>query len=247
MGSQRTLLRAGALLSAGVIGLAANAGVVFNDFSDGEFLDTDWINVTQTINGGSVTLSRLTTGGNPDAHKRVQISTGSAPAGQRSIVFSVHLMSGFTHDPGVDGEVLHLEYTEDFRRVTGNSIGQTYGVAVRQGGHIFVTPGVMTGSQSSWTTRALTTFTADDFARIDLTDLIDGLDEASKPDFSASGGAIEFGFFRANQTNISGFAITTTQGIDNWNLRIAALIPAPGSAALALCAGGLMAARQRRR
>lgn len=246
MGCQRKLLRAAALFIGGACASLAHGGVVFHEFNDGEFDDGDWVHVMETVNGGSATLTRPATDGNPDAYRRLVLNTAIAPGGQRSIVFSVNLLSGFSHDPGADGDVLLIEYSEDYRRFAGSTVGQMFGVAVRQGGDVFVTAGAFTGGPGSWTTRAMTAFDASDFARIDTTNLVTGLDLLSTPDFTATGGTLEFGFFRAAQTNVGGFAVTTTQGIDNWHLRVTTLIPAPGSATLATFAGVLFLSRGRR-
>jgi hypothetical protein len=67
---------------------------------------------------------------------------------------------------------------------------------------------------------------------------------SSNPDFSASGGIMQFGFWRgASSGNFVGTDFRDA-GIDNWHVEI---VPTPGSASLLLTAGLVGAKRRRRR
>lgn len=189
-------------------------------FSDTQFLPADWTITTETLNlGGSVTASQVTTGGNPGAFRRINDVLASA-TGQpfSNSVFGSHARAGATWSPAVQGQIAALAYQEDAYRYAGSGV-QANGIALRQGGVIYYGPGSVTpGTTGVWANYAWSGLTATSFDA-----LAPGV---QNPDFSPSGGVIQFGFYRANSTSVGGGAATISGGIDNWNVTIEQATPA---------------------
>jgi hypothetical protein len=224
------LPRAAVLCVAGAL-LASHAFAAVT-VSDGTFLDANW-NLTQFLagSGGSVTGGQVLSGGNPGAYRNV---TDALTGGSPGLVLGTSIYTPFTYSPGVSGAIATLNYTEDAACTAGCfGQGQSTGPALLQGGKLYVlgSSSVITGPGAAWTTHALNNLTALDFGRVVVTPT-SYFDNTQRPDFSANGAPIQFGYFRANST--ASVAYTLAAGIDNWQISIAPLTPVPTLGAMEL-------------
>lgn len=228
----------------GIVGAAACASqaLAINSFFDGVFNNSDWTVTTFTNANGAgsfVASGQSPSGGNPNEFRRVSHAVNvSGPGGS---VVGIHLKSTAFYNPAVDGAISSIYYSEDsinFSSQGGN--GQGTGLAMLQGGKYYILRNpilVMPYSgYSTWTPNIAASISAADLYEVTPTGAILS---TSNPDFSASGGVMQLGFWRGNSGNIS---YDTACGIDNWNVR---MVPAPGALALAGL-GGLMVSRRRR-
>lgn len=210
--------------------------------SDGTFLDANW-SLTQFLagNGGSSTAAQVLAGGNPGAYRNVTDALNAAPPGSQTIVLSTSIYTPFTYNPAASGAIGSLNYSEDAACTSGCfGQGQSTGPALLQGGNLYIlsSSSVITGPGAAWTPHVLNGLTAADFGLVNVTPT--GIfDNTQHPNFSAGGGPIQFGFFRANGTSINGGGYTLAAGIDNWQVIIAAapatfVSPVPGPGALEL-------------
>jgi hypothetical protein len=183
-------------------------------FSDGAFVPADWTVTTEVLNlGGTVNPSQVGSGGNPTAFRQIDDvlnSTGGGPFSNS--VFGFHARVAALWNPAVDGPIVSLDYSEDAYRFAGSGV-QANGIALRQGGVIYYGPGSVTPATTGvWQPYAWAGLVASNFDA-----LAPGV---QNPDFSAAGGTIQFGFFRANSTSTGGGGGTASGGIDNWSVTI---------------------------
>ena len=88
-------------------------------------------------------------------------------------------------------------------------------------------------TQSSWGTNARNGIVATDLFLIDS---LGNFDPSRNPDFTASGGEMQFGFWRANGSGTSASGTFNYEtGIDNWSVTL--VVPSPGALALVGLAG----------
>ena len=182
-------------------------------FSDGDFQVVDWSVATEVLNlGGSVTASQVASGGSLGAYRRIDNTLNSAVGtGVSNSVFAFHKRVGATYDPSVNGAILSIDYSEGSLRVSGGV--QACGLALRQAGIIYYGPTFLNPTTFGvWATTTQTGLVAGQFDA-----LAPGV---QNPNFSASGGLVEFGFVRANSTSVGGGGGTTVGGIDNWQVTV---------------------------
>ena len=200
---------------------SVNAGTV--TFSDQVFNDSDWTVNTQIIDsGGTVSATQNASGGNPDEFRRIVNTVFGVSGGPNSAIWGFHLTDQAIFDPSVSGAIQSLDYQEDSIMFQGFGQGQASGAALMQDGNLFYSSNRVLSNQANWTTQSLLSLTSLSFTSL--------FDPTARPDFSASGGAITFGFFRANSTpGASGYSIDA--GIDNWSvtLHTASAVPVPAA------------------
>lgn len=212
--TRRTSLRGVAtVLSIFALALGASAPGAAT-FSDGTFAPADWSVAVQGLNlGGSVNASQVASGGNPGLFRRIDNVLNSA-IGQpfSNSVFGFHAYAPAVWNPSVDGTIVTLDYSEDAFRFAGSGV-QANGIALRQGGVIYYGPSSVTPSTTGvWQPYSWTALVAANFDALPA--------GVQNPDFTATGGPIEFGFFRANSTSVGGGGSTVSGGIDNWSVTI---------------------------
>lgn len=230
-----------AALAAAALSAPASAVIVFND---GVFNPPDWSLTTITNAAGvgsTVSPFQQLTGGNPNQFRRIRHNLVVGTAGNGAVV-GVHLNALSFYNPS-SGAIASINYSEDsinFINQGGN--GQGSGLAIFQSGRYYIqrTPILIMpyAGFSTWTANAAPGLIASNLWEIDLAG---NLFPGNNPDFSVSGGVMQFGFWRGNSANQN---IQTDCGIDNWHVEITQT-PAPGAAALAGM-GGLIALRRRR-
>ena len=140
-----------------------------------------------------------------------------------SIVYGAHLNTSASYDPSVEGEILSLNYSEDSIMVRGFGDGQFSGPAIYQNGQVFIATnqaagtGLLRANQSTWTHQAVGGLTSANFTLLgSIFSPTWTPNGGIHPDFSATGAAMLFGFYRADSacTNCPGYDIEA--GIDNW-------------------------------
>lgn len=241
--SRCLIVRSSAALVFAVAGAAQAAPVFF----DGIFNNSDWtLNTVTNANGAGsfVNAFQMPVGGNPNQYRIVRnlLNIG----GINATVVGVHMNVVYSYNPGSQGAISSINYSEDsinFLNQGGN--GQGGGLAIVQGGITYIQRNpvlVMPYSGfSTWTANP-----APGLVASDLWELTPGggLIPGNNPDFSASGGVMQFGFWRGNSSGtLSSGTFNSEAGIDNWRVEI---IPAPGAAGV-LAVAGVVATRRRRR
>ena len=206
-----------ALMIGGVVLWAVPAAHAAPDvIRDGTFADADWSVITFNTGNGGVVEAAQSADGYPTPSRRVHVKVNASPSpSESSVVNGVSLFGGKVYDPQAQGGFATLDYFEDAMLVQGFGDGQATGVAVRQNGNVYVRY-VGTTPDFAWTPKQNLGIPASGFVRI----VDGGFDTGSHPDFSASGGAIEFGFMRSNSTSPGANGYETIALIDNWTVLI---------------------------
>ncbi len=144
-------------------------------------------------------------------------AAGGDPAGYRTMKHEVtdvgnvvisHWFSGETYDPSVEGAIERIDYSEDHIITQPAFVGGAVGIGFRleQGG-TWYTYTIGGFDDTQWASYAVS-LTPADFV------------PAPGPDFSISGGEIQFGYVRSNSNTTDGATSTSVHGIDNWQVVI---------------------------
>jgi uncharacterized protein YjdB len=205
-------------------------------WSDGEFDPANWSYTLVTAgNGGTVDVT-VESGGDPGRHLKIAQHFAAGTTSDPSFILTFHARNQAVHDPAADGAIESLDYSESAILYTCEFTacdGQQTGPAVMQDGNIYVRS---VGSTSyaefkdAWGTLSASGLSADDFRQV-----MDARNPGvqylgpDKPDFSAHGSPLQFGFYRwGSHTN--SLRPTRTAGIDNWTVTLhVAPPPAPVS------------------
>lgn len=179
---------------------AANTVVFEDDFTD--FVACASWTSTITSQTGSV-IATDTCLGQPQFYRSMQHSID----GEGSLVVW-HAYIGETYDPGTQGAILEVNYSEDriisLAAFPGGGVGSAFGL--EQGGQLYTLSfGAFTDTE--WTSLSRSGILASDFS------------PEPGPDFSAAGDPITFGYLRSN-TNTSAGLQQSVHGIDNWRVEI---------------------------
>lgn len=216
--------------------------------TDGDFLPANWTTVEFIQTNATGTNSRVETGGNPDAYRQMTIDIPAPPGGASILVNIASFGSLLTYDPSVSGAIQLLEFSFDISRVSGTGLAPTlptgiYRPFLEQDGKMFFLFGNGLASVRPWTTIQFISSLASSWSQINA--------GVEKPDFSANGGAITFGYrvlFSVDcpVTATNGCnAATGVSGIDNFTVRVTSADPTgnvPEPAAGALVGMGFIAA-----
>ncbi len=198
--------------------------------ADGELLVQNWTVVLSASGlGGSASSVRHASGGNPDAMRRVQISTSAAPnCCTQSTVFAVHLRAGYVYVPSARGALASIKVEQDARGYPGALVEQRTGPAVRQDGILYIAGTADTDAVLNWQPVSAGPHTRNDFFALDSADSINGIDESLQPNFSTSGSPIEVGFYRALASGTGGGLNVSDQGLDNVIITVTPAAVCPG-------------------
>lgn len=189
-------------------------------FQDGTFPNASWSTVVEGLNaGGTGSGVQVASGGNPGSYRRATNTTNSAiGTGVSNTVYVFHVLAGAVHNPSTAGPIASIDYSEASIHTSGGV--QACGLALRQGGVIFYGPSFLNPTTLNvWATSSQTGLTAASFDAV-----APGL---QTPDFTSSGGPIQFGFYRANSTSVGGAGSTTVGGIDNEIVTLTVTQPVP--------------------
>jgi hypothetical protein len=209
----KRVLAISALLLAATTGYAQHGPPAI--FSDGTFDDANWSFVTFVRgNGGSVEAGQ-DAGGNPPPSRRIRITvSNSPPAPAFSAVLGAHFNALATWDPQARGPIATVDFLEDASLLQGFGDGQATGLAIRQNGMVYIRQAGTT-PDAAWTRKESL-----NVAATGVVEIFDGgSNNASHPDFAA-GGAIEFGYYRADSTSPGANGYQILAAIDNWTVRV---------------------------
>ena len=213
-------------------GAVAQAPVVI--ISDGTFNAGDWsIFKVESVAGTSHTVQQELTGGNPDAFRSMTHTLPPVAPGDLAEIKVTHLYLGASYDPGVQGAIDHINYAEDgillnLPYIDAHSVTH---VALVQDNRLFLSKNFFRfiGNFNVWQSETLTDLTANDFAADD--------GSGDQPDFSASGGVIQFGYGRSNTRTETLPPVPLNQdlvyehGLDNWTVTVYSAGAPPGQSA----------------
>jgi hypothetical protein len=193
---------------------------VYATAGDSYFQDAKWDAVDVSKDGtASLSPTQVLTGGSPTgtdfsftpdpAYRRLTTTVGP-PAGSSgtSRISTAYIRNDGSENPSTGGAITKLIFwQDDIVESNPSGLAVTWGIAVRQGGTVY-TKALGTVTSSTWQARGPIDVSAADFG-------------SPGPNFSVTGGTIEFGFFRS-VTSAANPAATNTvvHGIDNWQVRI---------------------------
>ena len=200
--------------------------------SDGTFNDEDWSIFKVVSEGGTNhTVQQAPSGGNSGTFRSMTHTLPPVPPGDLAKILVTHLYLGDSYDPGLQGAIDHINYAENGKMLSlpwpdAHSI--TY-FALVQDNRLFLSKDFIDFiGNTTWESDILTNLTASDFAADD--------GSGDPPDFSASGGVIQFGYARFNTRTETLPPVPPDQdlvyehGIDNWAVTIFPDEGPPGNA-----------------
>ena len=195
------------------VSAALDPGVVI---TDGDF--ADWSYVVFLESGvGACSMTRLDTGGNPDACLEV-----SSRSGWELSVWTVMWKNGVEWDPSDGCEIESIQLEIDERGVTTAGQGHNVKLIVVQDGRYYGAPLLpwitVTGSELTWETHVFDPAFVTDFGEVPPYHF----DPNERPDFTATGSPIKFGFATGNRSTLD----ANTHRYDNWKITIEC-VPCP--------------------
>ncbi len=193
--------------------------------SDDTFLLDNWTVTAEASGGASYTVNQQPDGGFGISPPFRFMSHRLPPASGGGLVTLAvtHLYTGESYDPGVQGAISAIDYSESGIILSfpfAEAFSTTQPVVV-QGGRIYRSPKflrfIAQNSSHTWETKTLYQLTAADFVAV-------GGSENDHPDFSTSGGPIQFGFTRRNSRSSTlppvpgNQDMVIDQGVDNFRI-----------------------------
>ena len=216
----------GALVVLFALSLPAHAATI----TDSTFNNADWDDL---VLSNSFVAASYSAGQVSGARNTTFTLTSNGSGG-----FNVgHIFTGASYDPSTQGAINFLDFTYDARYVAGQISGQATRGLLLQNGSYYGTVNPTTHlprSQSSFTGFSFLGLTESSWFKWTA---LGGAGGAT-PDFSATGGVIQFGY---NNGNGLGQATTTvvTTAIDNFAVNVDSSTVVPVPAALPLLLTGL--------
>ncbi|MBC7836068.1 MAG: hypothetical protein H7Y88_13360 [Phycisphaerales bacterium] len=208
--SSRTvaLARLGAI-GALALGLAAGTAGA-QDFNDGGFNPGDWATgevMDTTFQGlATFTVELLPAGGVPGANREVNhtlLGSGALIVG--------HMRNGAVYDPATQGAIESVTTAYDIMLTSFTpGPGTNYGLVVRQNNVNYLQTSPNLAINFTWT-HFETSLVFTNFTRI-------GNAGPVRPDFSASGAPIQFGYYSSNSS--TGGWVIRDSAIDNWSVTV---------------------------
>lgn len=250
-------------LLAGVAAWAAIGAAAPITFFDTSFNSADWTPTVAGTNGAGVQiLGPIPLAGNPANGQAVVITFPRLPTGTNSFATGTSLNTVFQYDPTTQGALTSLTIGFDVR-FSGSSGLSTpaapfFRAVLRQGGSFYSFQGssLQPPNNGAWTPASFTSLSATDWVR----------SGGGNPDFSATGGAIQFGYNASISfscgSSPTGFCSAASLGgnLDNFSISIdsnvvsgggggggTSEVPEPSTLALLVPAAGAMWLRRRRR
>ena len=192
--------------------------------------------------GSTANIPQILTGGNPAEYMQIVMNIQvSGPGGG---AFLLLMNNAAFYNPAVSGPVTAIDYSEDsINFLPDSGDGMVTGLAITQGGKTFVQRNPLLvmpfPTFGTWSPNAAPGLSTADLWELDSNGI---LNQFSNPDWSAAGGVMQMGFYRATSSGNFTENYVREAGIDNWHVRI---IPTPGTGAL-LAIVGVVSMRRRR-
>lgn len=183
-------------------------------YDDGDFQPANWTTQSlypEPVQGGhKVTVSRLDTGGSPDAFMSVSYEMPVGP----SAITVVQTSLSATYDPGAQGAIYGIDFSL-YCNVSGGE--SSVRPMFEQAGRRFTTNGSGPCSKVWQAAIRLLTLRANELTQLEGPPC--GAGETC-PDFSADGAPIRLGFLTGARVAPDQPAATISQGIDNWKVTV---------------------------
>jgi hypothetical protein len=187
-------------------------------FADAEFDDGAWSVVDVRVQPSQpvgATWRQVIDAGNPGKYREMhdQVTSGVIA------MSALHINMGAVYEPGLQGAVSSLHYSED-RAVLSSAAGSAVQsqALLEQGGRIFTAPlgSASTFSHADWRNASATLFAAD-FQQLSGPACAPG---QACPDFSAVGAPMRFGYMRGSRPAPGSPPFEQRHGIDNWQVTV---------------------------
>ena len=191
---------------------------------DEEFNIYDWVmSGVELTDSVTFAAGQEQSGGYPDAFRSVNHSLPYPLVTKFSRATTAHIYAGYSYSPFESGPVKRMDFRSDFRNLTPASVPPVLDVVLQQNGQMFRTNSNVPRRAEDWSPAVHISLRSRGFWALDRS--------CDQPDFSSSGGFLEFGFSLSTACSIrnwpaaAGESISTQAGIDNW-----AIVLDPGSA-----------------
>ena len=198
------------------LAVSSMPGIVF---SDSEFSPSDWLAIAianPPQNGPTSSEEQVTTGGHPDAFRRMGHVLTAGPSSLR--VFNTFQTASY--EPSSQGAVYVIDFTEDCI-VTSISPPLSYirsTLLIEQAGRRYTVKGSNLCANGTWLTLPVwSSLVASDLTQIDGP--VCGAGE-SCPDFSGGATPLRFGYVRDATQAAGAAAGSIVHGIDNWKVTV---------------------------
>jgi hypothetical protein len=198
-GTQRTVFLPLGGSASVAFAIVCSAVVPLRLYTDDFTSDGNWtVSVLETMGSTGHSEHVEATGGNPGGYRWMK-NDHSDP----SKIAVRHLFNS-GYDPGIEGPVSHIDYREDSILLDQGTAGTLNGTfVVVQSGTVYIAD-IGNISSAAWSTVSRSSLTPSDFTPAGL-------------DFSAAGGAMQFGYVRSSFTTDQ-YGGDMRHGIDNWTV-----------------------------
>ena len=200
--------------------------------SDSDFVDADWAATSLFQVSSSSQAQQVATGGNSDQFRQTTHMLNPDTSQERVAILYHGFLSG-AYNPMTQGGISSIDYSVDRIVINPPFVGSQVGhrPALMQNGVVFTTiSSPLNFASTSWTSGSQLNLTESDFVDALSLAQFGGDGTHFSPDFSGSGGSIQFGYFSGNTSPASNLLIVTNHGVDNWSYSITS-IPEPSTAA----------------
>src|SRR5947209_6549079 len=146
------LLRSAGLVSFALAAAAQTSPVILQDPG---FASPGWQQLPTVVRGGggSSTVTKSASGGNPGGFYQVDMTLNDGSRSNPSTVANVFINSNASYNPGVNGAITSIDYSEDDITFGVASQSQSGGPALRQNGKLFVLPNWSGPVTNTWKTQ----------------------------------------------------------------------------------------------
>lgn len=208
----------------------------------------------QQTGSAQLQFSQIISGGNPGTYQQVTFSVGAELGGTSSSATTARYRDAFRWDPAVDGPLGTMSFSMDARNFSSRGFSSPTGVFWRP---LLVQDRVAYTVSSSGLTPALPGgFETLNWTFSSASDWVSFQGITLKPNFSASGSIIRFGYRSALSSSCSSglgscVAASTLDGLDNYRVELTAQqaggeVPEPSTWVL-VASSVLLAAKYRNR
>ena len=222
--------------------IEAQAGTV--SIFDGDMNTDDYELLTPSSSPGQASFSQFPIGGNPGTFMRVNHSGSAVSVFDNTSLLTLVLNVAQPHDPA-SGAIESLSYSEDSLGISRSGVNTSVGrVAIRQDGFLFFSEPTFTPADSA---TAFGSNTLNNLVASDFQAFINGTTiPTANPDFSSSGGILEFGWL-LSRTGRGRVFVDDTLGFDNFRIDLeTSNIPEPCSLLLILLSTSSLSMWRRR-